>query len=153
MWNERFPFILQIIFGSMFNIYHWHSDFMLRHYGFRDFWYCSRDFWCCICESLVPLTKWWLNVENAVRYVEASRWLLVIRLWYLNLILNNLLKSVSHTYIWPNTATFFNALTITFGYFPSETRLQKFIWKYISSQSLWKVRFSYIRVRAFFDIA
>jgi len=36
----------------MFNIYHWHSDFMLHHHRFRSFWYCSRDFLCCICNSL-----------------------------------------------------------------------------------------------------
>ena len=30
-------FILQIIFGSIPDIYHWHSDFMLHHHIFRDF--------------------------------------------------------------------------------------------------------------------
>ena len=25
------------MFGSIFNIYHWHSDFMLHHHRFRDF--------------------------------------------------------------------------------------------------------------------
>jgi len=28
---------LQIIFGSIFDIYHSHSDFMLHHHIFRDF--------------------------------------------------------------------------------------------------------------------
>jgi len=28
---------LQITFGSIFNIDHWHSDFMLHHHKFRDF--------------------------------------------------------------------------------------------------------------------
>jgi len=38
--NELFQFILQMIFGSIFNIYHSHSDFMLHHHTFRD----VRDF-------------------------------------------------------------------------------------------------------------
>ena len=35
--NESFQWLLQIIFGSIFNIYHWHSDFMLHHHRFRVF--------------------------------------------------------------------------------------------------------------------
>jgi len=37
VWNELFQFILQIIFGSIFDIYHWHSDFMLHIHIFREF--------------------------------------------------------------------------------------------------------------------
>jgi len=29
--------MLQIIFGSIFDIYHWHSGFMLHYHRFRDF--------------------------------------------------------------------------------------------------------------------
>ena len=32
-----FSLFLQIIFGSIFDIYHWHSDFMLHHHIFKDF--------------------------------------------------------------------------------------------------------------------
>jgi len=61
VWNQSFQFILQIMFGSIFNTYQWRSDFMLHHNRFRDFlckigifWYCSYcswDFWSCICET------------------------------------------------------------------------------------------------------
>jgi len=51
---------LQIIFGSVFNIYHWHSDLMLHlectTTDLEIFWYCSRDFWSCICESPAPIS-------------------------------------------------------------------------------------------------
>jgi len=35
--NELSHFILEIIVGSIFDICHWHSDFMLHHHIFRDF--------------------------------------------------------------------------------------------------------------------
>jgi len=41
---------LQIIFGSIFTIYHWHSDFI---HIFVDFLVLFWDFWSCICESPV----------------------------------------------------------------------------------------------------
>jgi len=28
---------MRITFGSIFNIYHWHADFMLHHHRLRDF--------------------------------------------------------------------------------------------------------------------
>jgi len=34
--NELFQFILQMVFGSISNSYHSHSDFMLHHHRFRD---------------------------------------------------------------------------------------------------------------------
>jgi len=32
-----FSLFCKFIFGSIFNIYHSHSDFMLHHHRFRDF--------------------------------------------------------------------------------------------------------------------
>jgi len=54
-----------MIFGSIFDICHSHSDFMLHHHRFRDFsdffifWYCCRDFWSCICESPAMVSTWY----------------------------------------------------------------------------------------------
>jgi len=48
--KELFYFILQIIFGSVFNIYHDIPIFCCT----TTYWYCSKDFWSCICESPDP---------------------------------------------------------------------------------------------------
>ena len=42
---------------SIFDIYHWHSDFMLHHHRFRDFW-------SCICESLARQVR---QCPNSIR--------------------------------------------------------------------------------------
>jgi len=56
--KELFQFILQIIFGSIFDIYH--GTLILccttTDLGiFSDFGCCSRDFGSCICESSAGL--------------------------------------------------------------------------------------------------
>jgi len=75
VWNELFQFILQIIFGYIINIYHWHSDFMLHHHRFRVFYYCSRNFWSWICESraLQAKDRTWANCALALSVSGASR--------------------------------------------------------------------------------
>jgi len=42
---------LQIIFGSIFNIYHGTPILCCTTTDLEIFWYCFRDFRSCICES------------------------------------------------------------------------------------------------------
>jgi len=49
--NELFQFILQIIFGYLFDIDHGTPILCYTTTELVIFWCCSRDFSSCICES------------------------------------------------------------------------------------------------------
>jgi len=96
VWNELFQFILQIIFGSLFNIYHSHSDLMLNHHRFRIF--------LVLFYGVLQLHLWelWASVESFSKFcpfrVSFPYWLALLETKARNSVL--LRSTLLQNFVW-----------------------------------------------------